>query len=127
MAKVKHSGKKCENIIDSVKKIGIIVWISIANNDGITVNNLRLILKCYVEFSTLKIEKNLLKLKKKRILQCELLFLKTKKEIYVSGNFPLITSYFIKTRQFCHNNNYKLCWLKDMKIFIKKNQLAQAI
>lgn len=48
--------------------------------------------------------------------------------VYVNDHLcPAMKSLFFEARKFKKNNNYKFCWTRDAKIFLRKNESSKAI
>lgn len=133
--------KNRENVLSLVKKVGSEIGITILEEDIIVSHRVsqfsesqvprRAPKNIIVKFANICKRNNFLEAAKKRRnpgLSSSNLGFEENVRIFVNEHLsPFYKLLFRKAREFCKNNNYKYCWVKGMKIFVKKNDEEKAV
>lgn len=132
--------KRGENVISIMKKLGEIVGVSLAEEDIVTGHRVArfpgaassqrpktIVLK----FASADKKGELLNAVKKfrnPELMAERLALSNGSKVYINEHLsPFYKVLYKKTREFCRKHSFKYCWIRDMKIFIKRDDSSRAI
>lgn len=131
--------KRGENIIEIIKKIGNVVGVSISQDDivsGHRVARFRgegpaLPKNIIVKFSSGNKKRDVLNAAKTRRnpgLSAVDMGFSQEVKIFINEHLsPFYKLLHKKAREFCKAANYKYCWVKDMKIFVKKADDSRAV
>lgn len=133
--------KNRENILTLVKRVGSEIGITVLDEDISVSHRVSRFSKSQlpgrapknivVKFANIGKRNVFLDAAKKRrnpgLTSSDLGF-EEKFQIFINEHLsPYYKLLFGKSRDFCKNNNYKYCWVKDMKIFVKKGDGEKAV
>ena len=132
--------KRNENIMSVIKNVGSALGTTISDQDIVTGHRVARYSKdettrdpknIVIKFTSLakKVELlNAAKLKRNTGIYANNIGYGENTKIYVNEHLsPYYKTLHKKAREFCKNFNYKYCWIKEMKIFIKKEDNSRAI